>query len=118
MYRKTIKAGVLFIRRQKFKVCTGPHCLGGCIGDDVSKGDWLKKRTDKWERYIRALSKTVDKYPHKSYAAVARTVQMEWIFMQRVTKYTGQVFTGMEKFLLVTFLPRLSLENRKPSLQL
>ena len=54
---------------------------------------------EKWEIGIRAFRKTVEKYPQESYAMVYRVVQLEWIFLQRVTKDTGQAFTGMEKVL-------------------
>ena len=96
----------------------GTRYLGGCIGDNVSKGDCPKIPTEKWERYICALRKMVDKYHQGVYATLARAVQLGWILLQRVTKDTGQAFTGQEIFLLENFLPRFSLENRKPSLQL
>ena len=43
---------------------------------------------------------------------VARAVQSEWIFLQRVTKDMVQAFTGLELFLQETFSPRISLENQ------
>ena len=67
-------------------VCTGKCYLGGYIGDDVSKCDWLKNRTEKWERDINSLSKTADKFPQVSYDFVARAVQPKWIFLKRVMK--------------------------------
>ena len=61
-------------------------CIGGYIGDDKTKGDWFKERTEKWEIDICTLRKTANKYPQESYAAVARVVQSEWIILQCVTK--------------------------------
>ena len=58
-------------------VCTGACHLGGYIRDEVSKGDWIKKLMDKWERYIHALRKTAYKYPQQIYAAVAHAIQSE-----------------------------------------
>ena len=86
-------------------MCTGAIYLGVYIGDDVSKGDCLKKLMEKWEREIRSLIKIEDKYTQGSYAAVDRVVQLEWIFLQCVTKDTGQELTGMEKVLRENFLP-------------
>ena len=85
----------------------GARYLGGYIGDDISKGGCLKERTDKWERDIRALIKTADNYPQEINVAVAHTVQLEWIFLQRVKKDAGQALTGLERFLQETFLPRI-----------
>ena len=48
----------------------------GYIEDDKTKGGWLNKCTDKWEREIRSLRKTSNKYPQESYAAVAHVVQL------------------------------------------
>ena len=99
MHTKNLKAGELFVRCHGFKVCTGTRYLGGYIGDEKSKGDWIKKQTEKWERDICALIKTVDKYTQESYATVACAVQSECIFLQLVMKDTIQAFTGMEKVL-------------------
>ena len=51
------------------------------------------------DRDICDLIKTADIYPQKISAAIARAVQLEWIFLQRVKNYTGQAFTGLEKVL-------------------
>ena len=59
-----LEAGRLFGVSHGFKVCTGSHYIGGYIGDEESKRDWLKDRTDKWEINIRAVTKTAGKYPH------------------------------------------------------
>ena len=87
LHTKNLKAGELFSR--------------------YHKGDWIKKRIQKWERGICALIKTVDKYTQESYATVACAVQSERIFLQLVTKGKRQAFTGMEKVLLETFLPHI-----------
>ena len=55
----------------------GTCYIGGYVGYDKSKGDWLKNRTDKWERDIRALSETAEKYPQESYTADSCAVQSE-----------------------------------------
>ena len=68
----------------------GARYLDGYIGDDESKGDWLKKRMDKLEEDISAVAKTAERYPQESYATLACAIQLEWIFFQRVTKDKGQ----------------------------
>ena len=78
--------------------------LGGYIGDDKPIVNWLKNLTGKWERNIRAVTETAEKYLQESYAAVARAIQLDWIFFQCVTKYMGQSFKGLEKFLQETSL--------------
>ena len=63
MNLQNIKAGEEFVQPHGFKVCMGTHYLGGYIGYDKTKGDWLKKRTYKWERDIRDIRKKFNKYP-------------------------------------------------------
>ena len=86
-------------------MCTGARYLGGYTRDDVSKFYWLKNCTEKWERDIRAIRKTANKYSQESYAAVDRVVQPEWIFWQHATKDTGQEFMETVKVLWETYLP-------------
>ena len=60
-----------------FVVFTGTRYIYGYIGDDDSKSDWLKNRTKRWERKIRAVAKTAGKYPQEIYYAMARRIQSE-----------------------------------------
>ena len=70
-----IEAGKLFGTCRGFKVCTGVRYLGGYIGDDKSKRNWLIDRALIWEKRIGMISKTAGKHPQESYAAVARVIQ-------------------------------------------
>ena len=76
-----LEAGKLFGARHGFKVCTGARYMGGYIGDDNSKCDWLRDRTRTWEKNISTIRKTAGKYPQESYAAVVRAIQSKWIFL-------------------------------------
>ena len=98
MHPNNIKAGELSGQCHGSKLCTGALYIDGYIGDGKPKGDWLKKRTEKWESDVHALRKTSDKYPQKSYSTAAREVQPDWIFLQQVTKITGQAFAELKHF--------------------
>ena len=95
VHPKNILAGELFEAHHGFTVCTAARYISSYIGDDKSKYDWLKKRTKKWERKICVVTKMAGKYSQEIYAAVARTIQTEWIFFQRVMKDQVQVFEGL-----------------------
>ena len=45
------------------------------------------------------------KYPQENYDMILRAIQSECIFLQKITKNTGDVFSGVEKPLQETFLP-------------
>ena len=108
-----LESGRDFRARHGFKVCTGTRYLGGYIGDDESKSDWLRKRTLMWEKNINMISKTAGKFTQKSYAAVVRAIQSKCIFLQHVTWDTGDEFAGVGKIIRETFLPRLFFGNMK-----
>ena len=51
------------------------HYLVGYIRDDEPKGDSLEKWTEKWERDIRIVTETADKYLQESFATEAHAIQ-------------------------------------------
>ena len=63
VWPESIEAGKLFRRCHGFKMCTGTRYLGGCIGDDEFRSDWLRERTLRWDKNINTISKTAGKYP-------------------------------------------------------
>ena len=68
---------------------------------------WLAKRSDVNTGGFFALTKTAGKHSQDSYSTVVCAIQLECIFLQWMKKYTGYAFTGVEKLLQETFLPRI-----------
>ena len=108
-----IEAGKVLGPRHGFKVCTGVRYLGDYIGDDKYNGDWMRERTLTWDKNIIMIRKTTGEYSQESYAAVARAIQSESIFLQHVTWDTGGALAKVEKMLQETFLPCLLFGNTK-----
>ena len=48
-----------------------------------------------------------------NYTTVVREIQPGWIFLQRVTWDTGDVFARVERMIQETFLPRIFFGNMK-----
>ena len=71
---ENLEAGKCFGRHHGFRVCTGARYLGGYIGDDKFKRDWLIECKLTWEKNINMISKTTGKYQQKSYAAVVHAI--------------------------------------------
>ena len=99
MHPYNIEDGKLFGLIRRLKVRTGACHLGVFIGDDGFKRDWLDEVIRTWERRITIISKTAVKFPQGSYAAVVCVIQSERIFLQCVTKNTGDIFAGVENIL-------------------
>ena len=62
----------------------------------------MKENTYIWERNIFKIGKTTGKHTQESYVAVVREIQSERIFLQHVTKNTGDAFVGGNKNLQET----------------
>ena len=99
VHLENLEAGKKFSTRHGFKVCTGARYLGGYIGDNNFKSDWMRERTQTREKNIVTIRKTTGKYPQDIYSAAAHAIQSEWIFLQRVTWDTGDTFFGVENML-------------------
>ena len=98
-----------------FKVCTSARFLGGYIGGRKSKYDWLKEHIETWEKKSFTVRKTTGKYPQESYSAVVCAIQSECIFLQRVTRDTGDSSTWVEKMIQEIFCLVFYLERHNPS---
>ena len=72
---ENLEARKEFGARYVFQVCMGARYLGGYIGEDKSKIDWMRERTLTWEENIKMIRKTAGKYHQENYAAVVRTIQ-------------------------------------------
>ena len=72
--------------------------MGGFIGYDKYKYEWLKYRTSTWEKKFAVTEKS-GKYTQESYSAVVHAIQLEWIFLQCMTKDMGYAFAEVEKII-------------------
>ena len=97
----------MFAARHGFKVFTGARYLEGCIVDKDSRRDCLREPILTWDNNTGTIIKTAGGYPQESYAAVARAIQSECIFLQCVTWYTRYAFALLDQVIRETFLPRL-----------
>ena len=77
MYPDNIKYRKRFVSCYGFKFCTDANYLGGFIGGDESKRDWIKYCTLTWERNIRTIRKMAGKYFQEIYAVVVRAIKLE-----------------------------------------
>ena len=79
VHPNNLTAGVKKLRHG-FKNLAGACYLGGLIGYDKYKREWLKDQILTWEINMRAINKTVGKYPQESYVGVVFVIKFEWIF--------------------------------------
>ena len=70
VHSDNIEARKEFGARHRFKVCMGACYLGGYIGENESKSDWLIERTLTWEKNISTIRKIMGGFPQDSYVVV------------------------------------------------
>ena len=81
--------------------------MGGFIGDDDTRLEWIGERVGAWEMAIIDLASIADKFPQSVYSGLQRSLQQEWQFLQRVTNGIGSEFKSIEETLSQFFLPAL-----------
>ena len=57
VHLENLEAVKVFGARHGFRVFIGARYLGGYIGDDESKRDWLRERMLTWENNINTINK-------------------------------------------------------------
>ena len=75
-----------------FKITSGARYLGGFIGTDESKADWIKKQVSDWKDGIEALASIAKSSPQCAFVGMRLSLQSEWTHLQRVVKNTGTKF--------------------------
>ena len=90
-----------------FQYVHGHRYVGGFIGTKEARDDWLKPQLDAWVYGIEQLAKVAQRFPQTAYAGLAKSLQMEWQYLQRVLPNAGPSFAPVEVALADTFLPAL-----------
>ena len=88
-------------------VVTSCRFLGGCIGDEAGKISYISEKVQEWANYVDLLSSIAKNQPQAAYIALTRSLQHEWIFLQRVIKNCGHLFQMIEDTLSSQFIPNL-----------
>ena len=59
--------------------------LGGFIGDITGQATFVQDKVCHWIADVKCLSKIAEKQPQAAFAALVKSLQCEWQFLQRVT---------------------------------
>ena len=89
------------------RVVTGHRYLGGFLGDMAAEREWVEKKVQGWKESVRILEGVALKHPKSAYAGLQKSLQQEWVFVQRVTPGVGAAFGPVEEALQEVFVPDL-----------
>mmetsp|Transcript_4502 Transcript_4502/g.9683 ORF Transcript_4502/g.9683 Transcript_4502/m.9683 type:complete len:235 (+) Transcript_4502:217-921(+) len=66
-----------------FKFLDGYCYIGGFIGTDEARDAWLEPQIQQWVEGIKLLFGAAKKYPQASFAALTKSLQIKWTYLQR-----------------------------------
>ena len=82
-------------------VVTGWKFLGGSIGCKEVRDSFVSEKVAKWSDHVHRLSSMCVSQPQSAYVALTKSLQSEWIFLQRIMSDCA------EQALSHSFLPSL-----------
>ena len=81
----------------------GMRYLGGFIGTDASKGEWMAEKVEQWVHSIEVLENIGRRYPQSAYYGMSVSLQNEWQHVCRIVPdagdYLGPVEVALKSFL-------------------
>ena len=95
-----------------FTIVTGARYLGGHVGTVESRDEWVREKVNLWSEGVEALSKVAQSSPHAAFVGLQKSLQSEWMHLQRVVGGIGHHFAPVENSIRTTFLPAL-LESKE-----
>ena len=75
---------------------------------------FVESKVNDWSRYVELLSSLATDQPQAAYIGLTRSLQSEWLFLQRVTPNCGNLFNTIENVLSTLFIPSLLGHNCSP----
>ncbi|KAL5484235.1 hypothetical protein EMCRGX_G020696 [Ephydatia muelleri] len=89
------------------KVMNGYRFLGGFIGDRESTKQFLDNKITGWVNNLLKLSKAAESQPQAAFAALSKSMQFEWSYMQRILPSYEEAFTPIWNTLYQYFWPAI-----------
>ena len=103
--------GQLLAHGLHFRYSSGQRYIGGFVGTVEARQEWVEEQAGKWADGVRILGKVATRFPQTAYAGLAKSLQHEWQYLQRVTPEVGPQFAEVERALTEGFLPALLKES-------
>ena len=97
-----------------FQYADGHRYVGGFIGNEASRDSWLDPQIQQWAKGVKILAKISRRFPQAAYAGLAKSLQSEWQYLQRVVPNIGHKFQEVEAAITEHFLPQLLDEEEIP----
>jgi len=94
----------------RFQYEEGYRHVGGFIGTLEAKAKWIQPQVQQWIKGVDRLAQVATRFPQTAYAGLAKSLQLEWQYLQRVVPGIGATLAPIEDAITQTFLPALIAE--------
>jgi hypothetical protein len=88
-------------------VVTSGKFLGGLIGIKSARDEFILNKVKKWTNYVRKFSSLCVDQPQSAYIALSKSLQSEWIYLQRIMSDCDGLFSDVECAISDSFIPSL-----------
>jgi len=99
-----------------FQYEDGYRHVGGFIGTQEAKTLWIQPQITQWTKGIECLAQVAPRFPQTAYAGLAKSIQLEWQYLQHIVQETGPMLAPIEDAIANTFLPALINEPKRKRL--
>ena len=90
-----------------FRQLDGHRYIGGFVGSGAAEEAWIDPQIQDWIAGVKSLAQAARRYPQTAHAGLARSLQAEWQYLQRVTPDIAPAFAPLEEAIATVFLPAL-----------
>jgi hypothetical protein len=89
------------------RIVHGHRFLGGFVGSDETRQQYVQEKTRRWETTITRLAEMGDLQPQAAFTAFQKSLSAEWTYIKRVIPDTETNFKGVEQAITKELLPKI-----------
>lgn len=76
------------------QIVSSDRYLGGVIGEVSGIETFVQSKVNDWSHYVELLASLTTDQPQAAYIGLTRSLQSEWLFLQRVNPNCGNLFSN------------------------
>ena len=85
-----------FFRGYRLEIVIESRYLEGFMGAEEVQALRLENKVGGWQYLVEIVDRVVCKHPYTAYVGLQKSLQQEWVFLQRITLYIGKAFHPVE----------------------
>lgn len=94
-------------RGLKVNFCRGKRYVGGFLGSEADRAEYVKEKIEAWADGVVILSSIAKRFPQTAYAGLTISLQAEWQHLARTFPGISTLFDPIERAIRKSFIPAL-----------